>query len=168
MTVNLQPVAGFFWKESRAFNVALLGILLVAAAVRFYRISEASAWMDEAYSLALSDYSVSEIWRLSARDVHPPLYYLFLHGWLSIWGRDICAARSLSALSGWINVGLAIWLVRLVATPRAAIVAGLFVAVLPIAVRYSQEVRMYAWLGVWLTAATLALVYWLKTVKQQR
>ena len=36
---------------------------------------------------------------------------------------------------------LGVWLVRLISTQRAALLAGLMLALLPIAVRYSQEVR---------------------------
>jgi hypothetical protein len=54
----------------------------------------------------------------------------------------------MSALPGVVSVMLGMWLVRLIANPRAALLAGLMLALLPTAVRYSQEVRMYSWLGV--------------------
>ena len=41
-------------------------------------------------------------------------------------------------------------------------------ALLPTAVRYSQEVRMYALLGVWLIGATIALVYWVRQPRRHR
>ena len=70
--------------------------------------------------------------------------------------------RSLSALPGIAAVMLGMWLVRLIANSRAAFLAGLMLALLPTAVRYSQEVRMYSWLGMWLLGATIALVYWVR------
>ncbi|MSE24761.1 hypothetical protein GKC32_09940, partial [Lactobacillus curvatus] len=51
---------------------------------------------------------------------------------------------------------------------RAAVLAGILLALLPTAVRYSQEVRMYSLLGVWLLAATLALVYWVRQPERKR
>ena len=140
----------------------LLPILLLAAAVRFYDLTAAAIWGDEGSSLLLARYSLGEIWRHAAYDVHPPLYFMLLHGWIGLFGDGIFALRSFSALAGIAAVGLGIWLVDRLATRRAAIFAGLLLALLPTAVRYSQEVRMYALLGLLLMAATLALVYWIR------
>jgi uncharacterized membrane protein len=110
----------------------------------------------------MSRYSMADIWFHAAHDVHPPLYFMLLHGWIEWFGDGIFSIRSLSALPGIAVVMLGMWLVRLVANPRAALLAGLMLALLPTAVRYSQEVRMYSWLGIWLIGATVALVYWVK------
>ncbi len=63
---------------------------------------------------------------------------------------------------------LGIWLTRQLSTRRAAVLAGVLLALLPTAVRYSQEVRMYSLLGVWLLGATLALVYWVRQPERTR
>ncbi|MBV6826549.1 glycosyltransferase family 39 protein [Pseudomonas sp. PD9R] len=110
----------------------------------------------------MSRYSLDGIWFHAAHDVHPPLYFMLLHGWIGLFGDGIFSIRSLSALPGVAAVMLGMWLVRLIANPRAALLAGLMLALLPTAVRYSQEVRMYSWLGMWLLGATIALVYWVK------
>jgi hypothetical protein len=143
-------------------------VVLLAALVRYYDLTNAAIWSDEGFSLMLVTYSPSNILTLSARDVHPPLYYLILHGWVKLFGDGLLAVRGLSALAGLVNVGLGIWLMRLIATRRAAVIAGLFLALLPIAVRYSQDVRMYAILGVWLTGGTIALVCWVRNPERTR
>ncbi|MBK5377828.1 glycosyltransferase family 39 protein [Pseudomonas sp. TH43] len=146
----------------------LLPILLLAAAVRFYDLTAAAVWGDEGSSLLLAQYSLGEIWHHAAFDVHPPLYFMLLHGWIELFGDGILAIRSLSALAGIAAVGLGIWLVDRLATRRAAMLAGLLLALLPTAVRYSQEVRMYSLLGLLLLAATLALVYWIRRPQRHR
>jgi 4-amino-4-deoxy-L-arabinose transferase-like glycosyltransferase len=143
-------------------NHWLWPILALAAFVRFYDLTAAAIWGDEGSSLLLARYSLSEIWRHAAFDVHPPLYFMLLHGWIGLFGDGIFALRCLSALAGITAVGLGIWLVDRLATRRAAFIAGLLLALLPTAVRYSQEVRMYALLGALLLAASLALVYWIR------
>ncbi|PZP02334.1 MULTISPECIES: glycosyltransferase family 39 protein [Pseudomonas] len=145
-----------------ALEYWLLPVLLLAAAVRFYDLTAAAIWGDEGSSLVLSQYSLSEIWFHAARDVHPPLYFMLLRGWIELFGDGIFSIRTFSALPGTVTVGLGMWLVALLATRRAAILAGVLLALLPTAVRYSQEVRMYALLGLLLLGATLALVYWLR------
>lgn len=146
----------------------LLPIVALAALVRFFDLTKSAIWHDEGFSLMLSLRSPSAIWAGSARDVHPPLYYLLLHGWQNLFGNSILAVRTMSALAGVGVVILGVWLVRLVATRRAAILAGIFLALMPIAVRYSQEVRMYGILGLWLLGATIALVYWVQNPQRDR
>lgn len=145
-----------------------ISILLLAAVLRFYGTTASAIWCDEGSSLVLSSYSLTGIWTHAARDVHPPLYFMLLHGWIALFGDSLISIRTLSVLPGIATVGLGMWLVRLVATPRAALLAGLLLAMLPTAVRYSQEVRMYALLGLWLVAATIALLYWVKSPTRHR
>jgi uncharacterized membrane protein len=149
-------------------NHWLWPILALAAFVRFYDLTAAAIWGDEGSSLLLGRYSLSEIWQHAAFDVHPPLYFMLLHGWVELFGDGILAVRSLSALAGIAAVGLGVWLVDRLATRRAAFIAGVLLALLPTAVRYSQEVRMYALLGALLLAASLALVYWIRRPQRQR
>ena len=129
------------WLRS-ARECGLLPILILAAVVRLYGLTDSAIWCDEGSSLLLSQYSPALTWFHTAHDVHPPLYYLLLHGWMSLFGNSLFSIRFMSVVPALGTVGLVIWLVRLIATRRAAVLAGVLVALLPIAVRYSQEVRM--------------------------
>lgn len=151
-----------------AQGVCLVALVLLAGGLRFYDLSAAAIWGDEGSSLLLAGFDPAGIWAHASHDVHPPLYFLLLHGWIALFGDSVLSVRVLSALPGTATVALGIWLMRLVATPRAAWLAGLLLALLPTAVRYSQEVRMYAWLGLWLLGATLALVYWVRRPERAR
>ena len=109
----------------------LLPILALAALVRFYDLTAAAIWGDEGSSLLLSQYSVADIWVHAAHDVHPPLYFLLLHGWVGLFGDGIFSIRCLSALPGIVTVWLGVWLMDLLATRRAALLAGFLLALLP-------------------------------------
>ncbi len=146
----------------------LLPILALAALVRFYDLTAAAIWGDEGSSLLMSQFSLGGIWLHAAYDVHPPLYFMLLHGWVELFGDGIFSIRSFSALPGIATVWLGVWLMDLLATRRAALLAGLLLALLPTAVRYSQEVRMYSLLGLWLIGATIALVYWIRYPRRTR
>ncbi|CAI8908015.1 mannosyltransferase [Pseudomonas sp. IT-P253] len=146
----------------------LLPILALATLVRLYDLTAAAIWGDEGSSLLLSQYSLAGIWSHAAHDVHPPLYFLLLHGWVGLFGDGIFSIRFLSALPGIATVWLGVWLVDLLATRRAALLAGFLLALLPTAVRYSQEVRMYSLLGLLLIGATIALVYWIRHPRRMR
>ena len=140
----------------------LIPIVALAAMVRLYGSTASAVWCDEGSSLFMSQFSPSLIWTHSAHDVHPPLYFLLLHAWTNVFGSSLFSIRLLSVLPGIGSVVLGFWLTLLIARRRAALLAGLFLALLPIAVRYSQEVRMYSLMGFWLLGATIALVYWVK------
>jgi uncharacterized membrane protein len=116
----------------------------------------------------MSQYSPSLIWFHTAHDVHPPLYFLLLHYWISAFGNGLFSIRFFSVLTGIGTVPLGMWLVHLIATRRAAILAGVLLALFPIAVRYSQEVRMYSLMGFLLLGATIALLYWVKNPARLR
>lgn len=146
----------------------LLPVVGLAAWLRFYDLTAAAIWGDEGSSLLLSQYSLADLWVHASHDVHPPLYFMLLKGWIGLFGDGIFSIRLLSALPGIATVLLGAWLVRLIATARAAWLAALLLALLPTAVRYSQEVRMYSLLGLWLLGATIALVYWVRQPQRAR
>ena len=162
------PNAGVrrLWRWAR--QQWLIPILLLATVVRFYDLTAAAIWGDEGSSLLLANYSLSGIWEHAAFDVHPPLYFMLLHGWIGLFGEGILSIRSLSAVAGIATVGLGVCLVDRLATRRAAIIAGVLLALLPTAVRYSQEVRMYSLLGLLLIATTLALICWVRRPQRRR
>jgi hypothetical protein len=147
---------------------ALAGVIVLALWVRLYAIEQPGIWYDEAYSLLLAREGPARIWQLTALDVHPPLYYVLLHYWLMIWGEGALPARALSVLADIGTLLLCIKLMSLIVTRRATWIAALLLALLPISVRYSQEVRMYTLLGFWLMAATVALVCWSQAPERKR
>ncbi|MFJ2282368.1 hypothetical protein ACIOUG_14625 [Pseudomonas sp. NPDC087803] len=161
-----------FFKDAnvsvRADRLVLAAVLIIALCVRFYSITVPAIWNDEAYSLLLARETPARIWALTALDVHPPLYYVLLHYWVAVWGESPLAARAFSVLADIGTLLLCIKLMSLISTRRATWIAALLLALLPISVRYSQEVRMYTLLGFWLMAATVALLCWARQPEQKR
>lgn len=97
-------------KRFGAASVLML-IVVVAAALRMQTIAARPIWFDEAFSWTLvSEFKLPEIVARTAQDVHPPLYYVLLWLWTSVFGDSLFAMRSLSALLGTAVVALA-WLV---------------------------------------------------------
>ena len=71
-------------------RAVLLLLVLVGFALRLHAIDDIPLRWDEGWSIALAVLPVSEILRLTALDVHPPLYYLSLKPWLARaqWSRS--------------------------------------------------------------------------------
>lgn len=140
-----------------------LTIILISLFLRFYSLTDRFFWGDESSSVLTSRYDLGALLYHASFDVHPPLYYLLLHGWIELFGDNILAVRSLSLTFGVMTVALAMHFTRWFANERAALLAGWLMAIMPIAVRYSQEARMYTLMGLLVLAATMALAMWLKT-----
>ncbi len=141
---------------SRVLIVAVaVAVVLVAAVLRWYRIDAQSLWYDEGISAHQLTRSFPEIASAAAQDTHPPLYYWTLKAWGELFGASALALRSLSAAWGVAMVLLTFLIGRRLFGTLAASVAALLLAVAPLAVYYSQEVRMYAQV----TALGLLAVY---------
>jgi uncharacterized membrane protein len=107
----------------------------------------------------LASRSPLDIWLGSARDVHPPLYYEILHFWTEIFGNSVLSVRSLSLIAGIIVVWLGYQIAFMISNKRnVALLAGLLLSLNPFLIRYSQEVRMYGILGVFLLIAIIGLI----------
>ena len=135
----------------------LLAILLLAFGLRFYRLDAQSLWNDEGTSVAVAQCDLATITRDAAHDIHPPLYYWLLSGWLRLLGHSEAAVRSLSVLLGVVLVALTYLLGRWLGSRWLGLVAALLAAVNPFQVYYSQEARMYVLLAVLAAGTMLAL-----------
>ncbi|HUC86730.1 MAG TPA: glycosyltransferase family 39 protein [Candidatus Saccharimonadales bacterium] len=136
----------------------LLLMVVIGAVLRFFDIAESSIWHDEGFTMMLVRMAPNQIIARTARDVHPPLYYLLLHYWIMVFGSSETGARSLSAVFMIAAIPLAYLLVRRLWSEPAARLAALFVATGPFLIRYSQEARMYGMVAFLLLLATYILL----------
>lgn len=101
---------------------------------------------------------------LLKEDNHPPFYFLLSHGWLHLLQpqgglASIAISRLLPALLGTACVPLSIWTGRLAfGSQRAGLLAGFWMAVSPLAVAQSLEIRQYSLAILLASASMLCLV----------
>ena len=145
----------------------MIGVAALAAALRWFRIDAQSLWYDEGISAHQLTRSFPEILRASAMDTHPPLYYWTLKAWGEVLGPSELSLRSLSAAAGVITVVLTFLIGRRLFGTLPGAVGAVLLAVAPLAVYYSQEVRMYAQVTAFGLLAVYAYTrrsYWLYAV----
>jgi len=140
----------------------LVLFLLLAFALRFYGLDAQSLWNDEGTSVALAQRDLVTITQDAAHDIHPPLYYWLLSGWVRLFGSSETAVRALSACLGVVLVALTYALGRSLVGRRVGLVATFLVAINPFQVYYAQEARMYMLLATLTAAAMLALILFLE------
>lgn len=133
---------------------SLLLIILIGLALRAFRLDHQSMWYDEAISRWVGTWPLDEVVRFAFVDrVHPPLYFLMLDVWQRV-GDSVYLARFFSLGWGVLVIPMTYWLGRRVAGRRAAGLAAALVALSPFDVWYSQEIRMYTLVTVFVLAAT--------------
>ena len=139
----------------------LLGVIVAAGAVcRFDRLGDLSYGFDEGFCWKLIGFGWGEIWGRCALDNFPPLYFYLLRLWSEVVGGSPEALRAMSALAGLAAVAGAYLLGRecvgqaLQADEHqagepdrretAGLLAAALVALSPMQVDWSQQVRMYS------------------------
>src|SRR5579884_1062414 len=128
-------------------DVALLGVIVLAAFLRFWRIGAQSLWFDEYLTTVDVSHGLGRMLFTTLGHVEgtPPLYYVLEWGWVRVVGHGDAAVRSLSAVFGIATVPMAYLVARrLHQSARVARIVALLVAVSPLFVWFSQEARSYA------------------------
>jgi uncharacterized membrane protein len=110
----------------------------------FFFYTRSELWLDEALSVSISQLPFSDLYEALRHDGAPPLYYLLLKGWTSIFGTGNVAARSLSGLFMTAAVVATYFAARRVGGRQVAFYAAIVMVVNPFAIRYATEARMYA------------------------
>lgn len=133
------------FKDSR---VVLSVILLLGLALRLVNLGAESYWGDEILSLNIVKHYQGNIAGLinylREVEIHPPLYYLLLAGWVKLFGFGEAMVRSLSLIFGLATIGVAFLIgKRLFGGAKFGLLAALLVAVLPMQIEFSQEARPY-------------------------
>ena len=149
----------------------IVGLLVVLASVVLRFVTRSDLWLDEALSVNIARLPLGDISEALRHDGAPPLFYLLLHAWISVFGAGDFAVRALSGVISVATLGVAWFAGRRLGRPgppgplrddppRARAVAALVVVVLatsPFAIRYATEARMYSLVMFLVTVGYLAL-----------
>ena len=154
--------------------IGLLLYVISAAMIAFsvYLCFSPDIWYDELFSIQLSEKSIPEMVRVTAADVHPPLYYIIVHFFGMICGKGagnisgellfavkpgsfIMAAKLASVVPYAIILIYGLTIIR---KRYGCLVGGLFSVALiamPQMADYTVEVRMYGWVMLFVTALVI-------------
>lgn len=146
---SVNPISSTSSQRRSIDQIWILLLLLVGFTLRLYHFGVESLWYDETVSVYLAQQPVAELIAHTARDIHPPAYYLLLYGWRIL--ADPTVAHGLEFLYAWPSLFLSM----LVLAMTYALAKRFFnvnaarwalaVAILqPFQVWFAQEVRMYA------------------------
>lgn len=127
-------------------NYLLLLIILLGAVLRLYNLGGESIWIDEAVTSQVAELNVSELigWMISNNDNNPPLYYMLMHFWVSLFGHSEFSLRFPSAIVGTGSIFMIYAGGKLVLNRATALLASLILSVSVFHIEYSQEARSYS------------------------
>jgi mannosyltransferase len=135
--------------------MALAGLIVLGALLRFYRLGHQGFWFDEGNTAQDVHFTLGQMLTLVKHyESTPPLYYGVAWVWSRVLGDTELGLRSLSALVGLLAVPMAFAAATKLVSRRAGLIAAALVAFNPYLIWYSQEARAYS-LAVLLTAASL-------------
>ncbi|MFH0969568.1 MAG: glycosyltransferase family 39 protein [Patescibacteria group bacterium] len=122
-------------------------ILFLALVLRLRNILNRDFWYDEAFTGVTVKANFWEMIRITANDVHPPLYYILLKAFSFFGNYSVLSIRLFSVIFGLFGIWAVYLFTKELFNKRAALFASLITAISPFAIQYSQEGRMYAMLS---------------------
>lgn len=146
-------------------NYFLIGILAVAAVLRFFRLDYQSVWLDEIHTIneANPAYSFGEVSKaLATGEQMPPLYFYIINVLFKVLGYSAWVLRFFSAALGVLGVYYTYRLGKEMLGRDTGLIAAMLLAVNSYHIFYSQEGRPYIFLYLF---TVLSFLYLIKLVK---
>jgi mannosyltransferase len=154
LEVERQPAR----RLARALDPALVAV--AAVAVSAAGSARPSLWFDEAATISASTRPLPELWAMLGNiDAVHGLYYLLMHGWLTLFPPTEFLLRLPSSLAVGLTAAGVVVLARQLSSRAVGLCAGLAFVVLPRVTWAGVEARSYALsmaAAVWLTVLCVA------------
>jgi len=146
--------------------ILLFLVLLLITAYEISILTDMALWHDEAFSGLLPQYNLKEMIYRIGLDVHPPLYYLLLKGWVMILGNTLFTLRLFSVFFGVLTViVLYLFLKEVFKNQKLALFSSILLAFNSFFIQFVIEARMFT-LGIFLVV--LSSFFLLKALKNKK
>lgn len=126
--------------------VIILIILAIALCLRLYRISWNILICDELSSVLwwLDLNFLGKLIRAATIEPSPPLYFIFLHGWIKLFGGTEFVIRLFSVLMGLLSIIMVYLIGKELINIQAGLGGALMMAISPYHIYHTTYARMYA------------------------
>jgi uncharacterized membrane protein len=165
MRDNLKILIDMFVMFFKKYSVEIY-FVIVSFFVRIGFMLKEPLFLDESFSWLLSGHSYPEIVEITAKDVHPPLYYFLLKNWINVFGDNLMLMRFTSLIFWGVSVICIIYIIRkLNLSLNKRIFVYSFIIFIPVSILASVYVRMYSILLALSLLAFIVLVKYFVTRK---
>lgn len=126
-------------------RISIVYWLILAAAAVLYALLALSdnIWADEAYTFAMLRRSFPEIWKITAADVHPPLYYFAAKVGTMAFNYSEYAVRAFSAVCCLLVIAIGGWQITHFFDRKKGMLFMILFALYPFVMDHAVEARMY-------------------------
>ena len=149
---------GFIDRNALIYLIILFGInlfiKLLYAGDRYY-------WLDETSSIFRALHTIPWMVQQSVNDPNPPLYFILLKGWISLFGISEFSTRAFSVIFSALTVFVLYYLARRFFNRETAFYVSLFFTVSQIHLYFSHETRGYTLIAF---LSVLSFYFYLQTI----
>ncbi len=149
----------------------LMALILIAVyALRVRGLDNTALTWDEGYSTWLMRQPVGQLLETTARDVHPPLYYLILRAYADVLGvtQGEFTLRYLSVLLSVLSAALVYVLGASIGGRWTGVLAAALLVMARANIDIARDTRMHMLAMLWVTLALWAAVRWFKQPDKSR
>jgi uncharacterized membrane protein len=148
---------------SRNNWIFLIPVLAFATVFYLYNLGFKDLWSDEIYTKAIIDCSLQELFVKLRNDLHPPLYYLSLKLFTSLFGLSAMSMRVFSVIGVLSIFIIGYFAGQKIFGRQGALYFCLMLLSIPMLAWYSHEARMYTWAAFATTGVFINSCLFLKT-----
>jgi nitrate reductase NapE component len=128
-------------------NKFILIVLAIASFLRIFKLDFQSLWMDEIYTMNITDPENSfstVITEVNNRDGFPYLYFFLLKIFHTVFGYNAVVARMFSVFGGIASIALLYKITEKIISKKAGIIVAILVCFCEYHIYISQEARPYS------------------------
>jgi mannosyltransferase len=144
---------------STAIVLVVLTAISAYVRTRYLSAPVGQFWEDEAITTGIASHSLSAIPGILRHDGSPPLFYLLLHVWISVFGASESATHALSLVFGLLCIPAGMWAGWSLFGRRAGLYMAVLCALSTFLTAYAQETRMYELMGLLGILETAAFIH---------
>jgi len=131
--------------NTKAYVIYILLFIIGISLFSYLDLKNMAIPYDDAYSAFMIKSSYADIVRITAKDVHPPLYYWGLKAFSSLFGDSIFTLRLFSQLGVLATFLLGCFPIRKRFGDRVAILFIILLLFFPVTQYLATDIRMYSW-----------------------
>lgn len=145
-------------------ELLLFALIFVFAAVFYlFNLDFSDLWSDEIYTKSMLEGSIKDFYSRLQNDLHPPLYYLGLRLFTSLFDITPYTLRLFSVLGVLSTLLLGYFAGQRVFGKQGALYFCLMLAAIPMLSVYSHQARMYTWAAFFVTGVFIFSCLFIKT-----
>ena len=151
--------------ENRITTKQLYICFVVLSVLPCCLIFSQSIWFDEAYTVSLIKHSFKDMLEILKTDMHPPLYFLSLKAFCSLFGYSLISTKLFSLIGFVITLLLGPTLIKSTFSERIAIVYMLSIGAVPMSYYFTVQQRAYSFC---ILFVTLCFIFAIRLLNEYR